>query len=625
VRGPLLGRGVLLVRLGCRDLRHRPAQAALLLLVIAAATTTLTLGLALHGVTSRPYQRTRAVTHGPDVVAYLPVRHQPGRVAPAPAQAVAALSHAAGVTGHSGPYPLVGAIVAARGRTAPAQAEGRSQAPAPVDQPALTAGRWVRPGGVVIERTFAGALGVGVGDRVTLNGRPFTVAGIAVTAASPPYPNLCYISGGGCHASPPDQGQQPVATSIGLIWITVPDASRLATAANPVTSYVLNLKLRDPARAGAFARRPDAATPGRHPYGPVSLTAWPGIAAADGLLVADEQQVLVPGAWLTGLLAVASVAVLAGGRMAEQTRRVGLLKAVGSSPGLVAAVLLAQNLVLALAAAAIGLLAGWLAAPLITSPGAGLVGTAGPPSLTLPAAALVVAVAVAVALAATLVPAIRAARTSTVSALAAAARPPRRQAGLIALAARLPVPLLLGLRLSARRPRRAALSAASIAVTTAGIVAVLAFHATARLARYGGTGGLANPVVSRDEQMLTVLTVVLITLAVLNAVCTAWATALDARPSAALARAFGATPQQASAAVSAAQALAALPGALLGIPLGIALFAVASGPGIVTIPPALWLLAAVAGLLAAVAGLAAIPARFAARRPAAAILAAEQA
>ena len=46
------------------------------------------------------------------------------------------------------------------------------------------------------ERTFADALGVGVGDRVTLNGRPFTVAGTAVTAANPPYPNLCYPGGG---------------------------------------------------------------------------------------------------------------------------------------------------------------------------------------------------------------------------------------------------------------------------------------------------------------------------------------------------------------------------------------------------------------------------------------------
>jgi putative ABC transport system permease protein len=87
----------------------------------------------------------------------------------------------------------------------------------------------------------------------------------------------------------------------------------------------------------------------------------------------------------------------------------------------------------------------------------------------------VVAVALAVALASTLVPAIRAARSSTVSALADAARSPRRRGTLISLSRRLPVPLQFGLRLVARRPRRALLSAASIAVTVAGIVAVLAF------------------------------------------------------------------------------------------------------------------------------------------------------
>jgi len=129
----------------------------------------------------------------------------------------------------------------------------------------------------------------------------------------------------------------------------------------------------------------------------------------DGLLIQDEQQVLTPGAWLAGLLAVASVPVLAGGRIAEHTRRIGLLKAVGGTPGLIAVVLLAENLALALAAAGAGLAAGWLAAPLITNPGAALVGTPGAPSLTLSIVGEVVAVALVVALAATLLPAMRAA------------------------------------------------------------------------------------------------------------------------------------------------------------------------------------------------------------------------
>ena len=56
----------------------------------------------------------------------------------------------------------------------------------------------MRGGGIVLERTFAEALGVGVGGTVTLDGRPYRVVGIAVTAASPPYPNMCYPPGGDC-------------------------------------------------------------------------------------------------------------------------------------------------------------------------------------------------------------------------------------------------------------------------------------------------------------------------------------------------------------------------------------------------------------------------------------------
>ena len=288
-------------------------------------------------------------------------------------------------------------------------------------------------------------------------------------------------------------------------------------------------------------------------------------------------------------------------------------------------ILLAENLALALAAAAAGLAIGWLAAPLITSPGAALVGTPGAPSLTLPMVGEVVAVALVVALAATLVPAIRAARTSTVSALANAARRPRRRAALIAISARLPVPLLLGLRLVARRPRRAVLSAASIAITVTGIVAVLAFHATAGEKRFGGSSGLTDPVAVRDSQVLLVITVALIGLAVLNAVFTTWAAVLEARHSSALTRALGATPQQVTAALAAAQLLPALPGAIVGVPLGIELFKAANGAAILTIPPAWSLIATALGTLLVVAGLTSIPARIGARRPAGQVLQAETA
>jgi putative ABC transport system permease protein len=112
---------------------------------------------------------------------------------------------------------------------------------------------------------------------------------------------------------------------------------------------------------------------------------------------------------------------------------------------------------------------------------------------------------------------------------------------------------------------------------------------------------------------LLVITVVLVALAALNLICTTWATVLDARPASAPARALGATPQQVSAALSAAQLLPALLGALLGIPLGIVLFlAAAGGTHVMTVPPGLWMAAAMLGILVAVAGLTAVPARIAA-------------
>jgi ABC-type lipoprotein release transport system permease subunit len=209
--------------------------------------------------------------------------------------------------------------------------------------------------------------------------------------------------------------------------VTEAAARSLATPAYPL-GYVLNVRLADPAAAGAFADRFD---PGgyRDNTGDPYVIPWQMIGAQDGLLVKAEQGILLVGAWLLALLAVASLAVLVGARMADQVRRVGLLKAAGGTPALVAGVLLAEHAAVAVAAAAAGLVIGRLAAPLLTSPGASLLGTAGAPRLTAVTIAEVLLVSLCVAVAATFVPAMRAARMSTVGALADAPRPPRRRAG----------------------------------------------------------------------------------------------------------------------------------------------------------------------------------------------------
>ena len=616
-----MGRLLIIGRLAARDIRYRPAQAILLLLAITAATAVLSLGLVMRGVTNQPYQQTRAATRGPDVVADL--IGGPGNVPITQANLtsqVNALAHTAGVTGSTGPYPVAPAIFLAGGHRAAVEAEGRDQAPASIDQPVITAGTWVRPGGVVLERTFAESLGVSIGDKVTLAGQAYTVDGIAVTAAAPPYPNLCYMRSGMVCG-----GMNVPVTSreFGMAWVTKPDAMSLAKAGGGPLWYRLNLRLRDPGRAQALANSYGSSA-NQESFSTVLLTGWPDIASADGLLISDQQTVLTVGAWLAGLLAIASVAVLAGGRMTEQTRRTGLLKAVGSTPGTVVAVLLAENVGLAVLSAGAGLAIGWLAAPLVTSPGAAMLGTAGAPSMTLPIALEVLAVALIVGLAATLVPAIRASRRSTVSALADAARTPRRHGRLVALSARLPVPLLLGVRLTTRRPRRAVLSMASIAVTVTGVVAVLAFHALTHQGAYGGGARLDDPVIDRDSQMLLVITIVLLALSALNAISATWATVLDTRHASALSRALGATPSQVSAGLVVAQAIPAVFGAIAGVPLGIELFS-AANHGVVSWPPAWWLAGAVAVTLAAVAAIAYLPAWLGTRQSAASVLQSETA
>jgi FtsX-like permease family len=394
----------------------------------------------------------------------------------------------------------------------------------------------------------------------------------------------------------------------GLVWLTKPDARGLASA-EAALSYVMNLKLANPAEAPAFVDA-HAPTGWDAPF----LASWQDIRQTYGAFMRGTQLALVTFSSLLTLLAIASVAVLVGGRMADQTRRVGLLKAVGGTPGLVAVVLLAEYVVLALLATAAGLAAGWLATPLLSDPGAGLLGSAGAPSMTMSTVGVVTGVALGVALVASLVSALRAARTSTVHALADSARRPRRTRWLISLSTRLPAPLLLGMRVIARRPRRVLLGVASIAVAVSGIVVVLAARA-AMAADWEGASGL-DPEAGRANQVLLVITVALVALAAINAIVT--------RHASALARAFGATPGEVSAGLSASQVLPAFAGAVLGILGGLALWGVLSNDEGAT-PAFLQLLAVLAGTVVLVAGLTAIPARLGALRPVAETLQSERA
>jgi putative ABC transport system permease protein len=390
---------------------------------------------------------------------------------------------------------------------------------------------------------------------------------------------------------------------MGLVWLTRPAVADLAGSGAPL-AYLLNLKLANPTRASAFAAQ-----------NPFTVTSQQ-IQSAINALIGIEQVALAVGGWLIGLLALAGLGVLVGRRMTEQSKRVGLLKAVGATPMTVAGVLLFEQIALALAAATVGLVAGWLIAPLLTSTGAGLLGAPGAPSISVSTVIIIAVIALGVAAISSLVPALRAARASTVSALTDAPRVPRRRPLLIAVSARLPVPLLLALRQISRRPRRALLNTASIATTVTGIVAILASHAHSPIADLT----ISNLKLDRFNELSAIITVMLVILAAVNTTFIAWATAADGRFSSALERALGATAGQVTAGLSMAAMLPALPGAIIGIPLGVEVYHLLAAGTSVSVPPAWQLLGVFVATLLAVTVLTAIPSRLGARHSPAPVL-----
>ncbi|MFJ8577388.1 FtsX-like permease family protein [Micromonospora sp. NPDC093277] len=582
----MAGRLLLVCRLMMRDLRRRRTETVLLLLAISAATATLTLGLALNDALARPYERTRAATAGPDVVVTPVATGQEALAALAP------LATAPGVTAHSGPYPMGYLMLTARGRTVPAVVQGRDDSPAALDRPAVTAGTWVRPGGLVIEPTFANALGVHVGDSVDIFGHPLRVVGTAVTAARAVYPGADWRMDAG----------SPLTENAGLVWVDSSQIGALA-GARPL-SYALNLRYADPRASTSFDHmRMDG----------MEYTSWKGIADADGRLVKGARVALLAGSWLLTALAVASVANIVAGRVVDQRRRVGLLKAVGAGPAMIAAVHLAEYLVIGLAAAGTGLAVGWLAAPALTNPGAGLLGSTGthPPALRTVLAASVLALTIAAA--AALAPVLRAATTDTVHALADAATPPRRRGWRVWLSRRMPTALLIGVRVNARRPRRARLVMVNVLITTTALTALLMGLAQNRQVKLGETE-LDSPKDTRTLQAMVLVIVVLCVLALINAIVSTWTAVLDARHPLAVARTLGATPAQVTAGMAVAQLLPATPGVALGIPAGIGL-TIVLGHGELRYPPGSWLLAMALGILLTTAALTAVPALAAVRRP----------
>ena len=319
---------------------------------------------------------------------------------------------------------------------------GRVSPGGPVDDLTLTAGRWPRqPGEIVLERDRAGAQAQ-LGTQVTVTGVPGS-------------PRLTVVG----FASSVTRTAQAWVVPAEMAALRAPGAPTVAQMLYRFTSAGTNAQVNADI-AAIRAALPHGSLLGAQSYLTVKLQATGSIAPWVPFIVAFG---------LIGLvMSVLIVANVVSGAVAAGTRRIGVLKSIGFSPGQVVAAYLIQVAVPALAGCVAGVLAGnLLSVPLLGQTaqvyGVGALAVPVWVDLAVPLAMLALTGAAALA------PALRAARLSAVQAIATG-RAPRASGGYAAhrllgrdpLARLLPRPVTIGLAGPFARPARTLVTLAAI-------------------------------------------------------------------------------------------------------------------------------------------------------------------
>ena len=590
-----MGAGRMIIGLAWRNVRHRPWQALLLLLALSVATITITLAMSLVDVSARSWDRVWQATNGFHVEASAEVSPDmsPAQLEQERAE-LASLGDAPGVAAVGGPWRRAFVDAEINGVPLELRAHVRDPGPAAVDQPLVTAGHWLDDReGVVLEDGFATATGLQPGDTITIAGQRVPVRGAALTVSVGPYPT-----------------DQPA-----WVWISEATAARLGAALDG--SFELELRLTDPDLAESFAAA--------HPEVDDTWQESKSEATAD---IEDFAAVFGLLAVFVVVLTIGTAVILVAGRMAAQIRQVGTLKAVGATPGQVACVLLVEYLSVALLATALGLAVGTLLTPQVArvTDVLAVYGAQAPP-ITWPLAAAAFAVTTALVVLATVRPALRGVRRSTLRSLGSNARPPHRPGRLMRAITMLPLPLPAWLGLRAANRRRGRFLANTLGLTIGITLLIMALGLRTGVDNFRRPGVFidAPDPISRAADIAEqgrvsslgfTVAAILIALALINATVAAVFAAHDHARNHAIMRTIGTTPAQTVTAFLAAQLTACLLACVLGIPLGIAFYESSTrGP---LGPIGLSLLTYVATVVAVLtlyAIIAAIPARLLARRP----------
>ena len=430
-------------------LTGRRVQTVVISLVVLAATAACTLALGMLVDSNAPFDHAFASQHGAQITAT--VAHQgAGSYGGAGARP-------SGVTAVAGPFSetTANATIAIGGGAGPGQPgvmmtqltiDGRGSPDGPVDDLTITAGRWPRsPGEIVLERDRRGPAPL-LGAKLTVNGAPgspqLTVVGLASSV-----------------------------TDTADAWVLPAELAKLRAPHAPQVDQVLYRFARAGTAADVKAdiARIRAALP---PGALLGAESWLTAKLNATRSIAPWVPFVVAFGLLGLVMSVLIVANVVSGAVAAGTRRIGVLKSIGFSPGQVVAAYLIQVGTPALVGALAGVVVGnLLSVPLLSQTaqvyGVGALAVPFWVDLAVPLAML------ALTGVAALPPAVRAARLSAVQAIATG-RAPRPSGGyaahrLLGRIRRLPRPVTLGLASPFARPGRTLVTLAAIGF---GVVAV---------------------------------------------------------------------------------------------------------------------------------------------------------
>ena len=431
------------VRAARAGLTGRRVQASVIALVLLVSTAAATLALGLLADSNAPFDHAFAAQRGAHVTAAVDARVSSARLA--------ATTRLPGVTAASGPFPqvTVGADITFTAPSAGPGGQGlfstqlnlvgRASPGGPVDALTLTAGRWARQAGEVVWSGSGNGPQASVGSHVTVHGVPgsprLTVVGVATSA-----------------------------TVSAQAWVTPAEIAALRAPGAPAVSQMLYRFARagSASQVRADVARVRAALP---PGSLLGAQSWLTAKLRATRSIAPWVPFIVAFALIGLVMAVLIVASVVSGAVAAGTRRIGVLKCVGFSPGQVVAAYVLQVAIPAAVGAVAGVLAGnLLSVPLLSQTARvyGVGALAVPPWVDVAVPLALIGLTAAAALP----PALRAGRLSAVQAITTG-RAPRAargyrahrllsalHGGLHGRAGRLPRPLTLGLAAPFARPGR---------------------------------------------------------------------------------------------------------------------------------------------------------------------------